>query len=460
MSVIHGFSKGQNMPKHFRMIAAILALLLAFLPLSANAQQIRLITDAETQNMIKDFSRPLLKAAGVNPRNVSVNIVNDRRFNAFVIESGDIFINYGTILDSATPNELKAVLAHEIGHLAGGHLRRLREQAEVAGRVQAISMVLGIGVLAAASGEDRSGELGKMVSAFIMGSSAAAQNNFMAYRQSEESAADAAALKYLERTNQSAQGLIEVLNRLQRNQSSRAAASGYLRTHPLAEDRLNQAQNRASGSPFRNKRDSNADIQRLAMAKAKLTGYLERTQTVLNRYPNSDKSLPARYARAIAGYRAGAGPAAVKQMAALASANSSNPNLHEILGQMLFETGQATAALKPLARAVKLAPNEIEYRMIYGAALSDTGRASDLNEAIIQLSRATQMDSGSARAFSLLSRAYGRAGRAGEADLAAAEAAFLRRDVRLARGLAKKAKQNLPEGSPAWLRADDILALS
>ncbi len=460
MSVIHGFSKGLNMPKHVRLLAVLTALLLALAPISAHAQQIRLITDAETQTMIEDFARPLLKAAGINPRNVSVNIVNDRRFNAFVVESGDMYINYGTILDAATPNELKAVLAHEIGHLAGGHLRRLREQSEVAQRVRAISMALGIGVLAAASGNDQSGELGEMVSAFIMGSSAATQNNFMAYRQSEESAADAAALKFLERTKQSATGLTEVLNRLQRNQSSSAGAAGYLRTHPLAEDRLNQTQNRAAGSPFRNKRDSAADIQRLEMVKAKLTGYLERTQTVLNRYPNSDKSLPARYARAIAGYRAGAGPAAVKQMAALASANPSNPNLQELLGQMLFETGQATAALQPLARAVKLAPNEIEYRLIYGAALSDTGRAKDLNEAIIQLSRATQMDSGSARAFSLLSRAYGRAGRTGEADLAAAEAAFLRRDMRLARGLAKKAQQNLPQGSPAWLRADDILALS
>ncbi|MCF4099843.1 M48 family metalloprotease [Maritalea mediterranea] len=443
-----------------RLFPALFALALALVPLQAWAQQIRLITDAETQNMIEDFARPLLKAAGVNPRNVTVNIVNDRRFNAFVIESGDIFINYGTILDSATPNELKAVLAHEIGHLAGGHLRRLREQAEVAGRMQAISMMLGIGVLAAASGEDRSGELGKMVSAFIMGSSAAAQNNFMAYRQSEESAADAAALTYLERTGQSATGLLEVLNRLQRNQSSRAAASGYLRTHPLAEDRLNQTQNRAVGSPFRNKRDSAAEVQRLDMVKAKLTGYLERVQTVMNRYPNSDKSLPARYARAIAGYRAGAGPAAVKQMAQLAASNPRNPNLQELLGQMLFETGQPVAALKPLAKAVQLAPDEIEYRLIYGAALSDTGRAQDLNEAIIQLSRATNMNSQSARAYSLLSRAYGRAGRTGEADLAAAEAAFLRRDISLARGLAKKAKQNLPEGSPAWLRADDILALS
>ncbi len=270
----------------------------------------------------------------------------------------------------------------------------------------------------------------------------------MSYRQSEESAADAAALKYLERTQQSSQGLIEVLDRLQRNQSSRAAASSYLRTHPLAEDRLNQTLNRAAGSPFRNKRDSSADIQRLEMAKAKLTGYLERTQTVLNRYPNSDKSLPARYARAIAGYRAGAGPAAVKQMAALASANPSNPNLHEILGQMLFETGQATAALQPLARAVRLAPNEIEYRMIYGAALSDTGRSKDLEEAIIQLSRATQMDNGSARAFSLLSRAYGRAGRAGQADLAAAEAAFLRRDISLAPWTGEKSKTKFARRQP------------
>ena len=426
----------------------------------AQAQTLRLITDAETESMIRDFSAPLMKAAGIQNQNLPIYIVNDRRFNAFVIENGSMFINYGTIIDSKTPNALKAVLAHEIGHLAGGHLQRLREQAEVQARVQAVSMLLGVGVLAAAAGQENREDLGRMASAFIIGASSASQNAFMAYRRSEESAADAAAISYLERTKQSPDGMLDVLNTLKNNQGLSAGASGYLGTHPLAEDRINQVQNRAAASPFRKKRDNKKDVERFELVKAKLTGFLERSQTVLNRYPNSDKSIAARYARTIAGYRAGAGIGAIKQMEALVRTSPSNPNFREMLGQMYYETGQPSKALSPLKRAVELAPREPEFRMIYALALADTGSQANVQEAIRQLKRVSATSPRSARPFSILARAYAKLGDEGQADLAAAEAALLNGDVKLARGLAKKAQKKLTKGTPAWLRSDDILSLT
>jgi len=401
-----------------------------------------------------------MRAAGIQNKNLPIYIVNDRRFNAFVVESGAMFVNYGTILDAQTPNALKAVLAHEIGHLAGGHLQRLKDQADVAGKLQAISTVLGIGVLAAAGGRDESGDIGRLVSAFVIGSASASNNAFMSYRRSEESAADAAALTYLERTKQSPMGLVDVLNILQKNQSVRAGASPYLRTHPMAEDRLNQAQNRASGSPFRNKPDRKSDIARLDLVQAKLSGYLERSASVLNRFPNSDKSQAARYARTIAGYRAGAGAGAIKQMSALAKTAPNNPYFQEILGQMYYETGKPSAAIKPLARAVKINPNEHEFRMLYALALTDTGTTKNIEEGIRQLRRASVLAPKSARPHSILARAYAKLGDEGQADLAAAEAALLREDIPLARGLARKAQKKLVEGTPAWLRSDDILSLT
>ncbi|WP_299345744.1 M48 family metalloprotease [uncultured Maritalea sp.] len=435
-----------------------LAVLLA--PIAAKAQTLRLITDAETQSMIRDFSAPLMKAAGINNRDLPIYLVNDRRFNAFVIENGSLFINYGTIIDAKTPNAFKAVLAHEIGHLAGGHLQRLREQAEVQAKVQAVSMLLGVGVLAAAAGQENREDLGRMASAFIIGASSASQNAFMAYRRSEESAADAAAISYLERTKQSPEGLIDVLNTLKSNQGLSAGASGYLGTHPLAQDRINQVQNRASGSPFRKKRDSQKDIMRFELVKAKLTGFLERSQTVLNRYPNTDKSIAARYARTIAGYRAGAAASAVKQMAALANADPRNPNFQEMLGQMYYETGQPAKAIPPLKRAVELSPNEPEFRLIYALALADTGDTSNIEEAIRQLKRVSATSPKSPRPFAILARAYAKLGDKGQADLASAEAALLNGEEGLARSLAKKAQRNLTKGTPAWLRSDDILSLT
>lgn len=444
-----------------RVLSTLLFALCIFLGSSAvQAQTLRLITDAETQSMIRDFSAPLMKAAGIQNQNLPIYIVNDRRFNAFVIENGSMFINYGTILDSKTPNALKAVLAHEIGHLAGGHLQRLREQAEVQARVQAVSMLLGVGVLAAAAGQENREDIGRMASAFIIGASSASQNAFMAYRRSEESAADAAAISYLERTKQSPDGMLDVLTTLKNNQGLSAGASGYLGTHPLAEDRINQVQNRAASSPFRKKRDNKKDIERFELVKAKLTGFLERSQTVLNRYPNSDKSLAARYARTIAGYRAGAGIGAIKQMEALVKASPSNPNFREMLGQMYYETGQPSKALSPLKRAVELAPKEPEFRMIYALALADTGSQANVQEAIRQLKRVSATSPRSARPFAILARAYAKLGDEGQADLAAAEAALLNGDVGLARGLAKKAQKKLTKGTPAWLRSDDILSLT
>lgn len=443
-----------------RAISTFLFVLFSFsTTLPGYAQTINLINDAEIESMLRDFSAPLFKAAGLRPSSTPIYIINDRRFNAFVVETGEMFINYGTILDSETPNALKAVIAHEIGHLAGGHIHRLQEQAETAGRLQAISTLLGIGVLAAAAGRDESGELGKMVSAFVIGSASAAQNNLMAYRRSEESAADAAAVTYLERSKQSPDGLLDVLDTLSKNQAQQASATAYLRTHPLAEDRISQVQSRAAASPFRNKRDSASDVERLEMAKAKLIGFLERTQTVMTRYPNSDKSLAGRYARTIAGYRAGAGQGAIKQMSSLVSAAPKNAYFHEMLGQMYYETGNPNAAIDALAKAVRLKPEEPEIRLIYALALVDTGVRANIEDAISQLKRIAVTSPKSARPHSILARAYAKIGDIGQADLAAAEAALLRGETKLARGLAKKAQQNLIEGTPAWLRSDDILAL-
>ncbi|MGJ8529262.1 M48 family metalloprotease [Maritalea sp.] len=439
----------------------LLCIALTLAPIgAAHAALLKLITDAETEAMLRDFTAPLLKAAGIQKKNLPIYIVNDRRFNAFVIESGAMFVNYGTILESQTPNALKAVIAHEVGHLAGGHLQRLREQSEVQGQLTAISTVLGIGVLAAAAGRDTNGDIGRMVSAFILGTASVGQNAFLAYRRSEESAADAAALKYLERTKQSPDGMIDVLDTLQRNQSIRAAASAYLRTHPLAEDRLSQVQNKAATSPFRNKRDNPKDVRRMDFVKAKLMGFLERSHSVLNRYPNSDKSLAARYARTIAGYRAGAGNAAIKQMSALVKAAPKNQYFHEMLGQMYFETGNPNKAVISLKRAVSLSPNEPELRLIYAVALADTDKRANIEEAIGQLRRISATSRKSPRPFSILARAYAKLGDKGQADLAAAEAALLNGETKLARGLAKKAQQNLVKGTPAWLRSDDILSLT
>lgn len=448
---MHLFCHSIAAMRNFIMLLALLATLVTTAPVQA--QSVSVIRDAEVENLIRTFAAPLLKAAGLARTNPRIYLVADRRFNAFVVGDGSIFINYGTIIDSETPNALKAVLAHEIGHLAGGHLARLREQAEINGRIQIFAMLLGIGAVAASSG-GAGNEIGEVATAFILASQSAGQNSLMAFRRSEESTADASALKFLERTGQSGKGMVDVLTKLAEDQIARTGAATYLRTHPLASDRIDQVKRAARAGKNWGKSDSNADKSALAFAQAKLAGYLESRETVLNRYPNSDKSLAARYARIITAYKGGAAISALAQMPKLVAARPSNPFFQELLGQMYFETGQSAKALKPLRKAIQLAPEQTEIRVLYGQALVDAG---NFQEAAAQLNRVTNEDSRSVRGFTLLSRAYSGQGLKGEATLAAAQAALVRGDKGTALGLARQAQKELNTSSPAWLRADDII---
>ncbi len=449
-------SRSRNL--FFKRLYAILVVLMLWGAQPAAAQQIRIIRDAEVERLIRDMADPLLQAAGIAHTNRRIYIVADRRFNAFVVENGSMFINYGTILEAKTPNALRAVIAHEIGHLAGGHLARIRERMETTGRMQALAMVLGMGAMAAGSAGGVS-EISGMAAAFIMAAQSAGVNSLMAFRRTEESAADASALTYLERAGYSPRGMVDVLELLSSNQSTMAGASPYLRSHPDPAERLERVTSVAKASAAWNRRDSRADIMQFELVQAKIVGFLESQTTTLNRYPNGDTSLPARYARIITAYKAGAAISAIQQMPRLVNAAPTNAWFHELQGQILLETGKPQEALTPLKRALRLAPEEALIRLVYGLALVEAGGNANFEEAVLQLSRATREEPKAVLGYTLLARAYAALGKQGEASLAAAEAAYARGDKGTALGLARQAQQNLIEGTPAWLRADDILSL-
>ena len=442
----------------FRRLFVVIALLILLAVQPVAAQQIRIIRDAEIERLIRDLADPLLQVAGIAHTDRRIYIVADRRFNAFVVESGAIFINYGTILEAETPNALRAVLAHEIGHLAGGHLARIRERMETTARLQIIAIALGVGAMAAGSAGGVS-EIGGMASAFILAAQSAGVNSLMAFRRTEESAADASALTYLEQAGYSPRGMLDVLELLSKNQSAMAGASPYLRSHPEPAQRRDRVETAARASGAWDRSDSRADILQFQLAQAKIVGFLESQTTTLNRYPNGDTSLPARYARIITAYKAGAAISAIQQMPRLVSAAPSNAWFYELQGQILLETGNPQGALAPLSKALQLASGEALIRVLYGLALVEAGGTANLNEAVLQLSRATREETNLVLGYTLLARGYAGLGKQGEALLAAAEAAYARGDKGTALGLARQAQQKLIEGSPAWLRADDIISL-
>lgn len=425
---------------------------------TAEAQQrISVLRDAEVEALVASYMAPILRAAGLGGGNIDVVLVNNREFNAFVADGRRIFINVGAIMQSETPNEVIGVLAHETGHLAGAHLSRLRDQISRSQIIAAVATLAGAAAMAAAVASGN-GEAAAAGQGIAIGGQTLAQRSLLAYQRGEELSADRAAINYLNATGQSAQGMLTVFERF----ASQTMFTGrfvdpYVRSHPMASERISQIENLARRSQYFDQRDS-AELQlRHDMAVARLNAFLEGSRTVARRYPSSDTSLPARYARALSEGRTGSTSSAVRQLDGLISAQPSNPFLWETRGTIQFEAGQAREAARSWARALELAPNNAILRVYYGAALVESGDNGVLASAIGELERGLANEQTLAFGFRFLGQAYARSGDTAMAQLASGLEAFARGDVEGAKGFARRAQVGLPRGSTGWLRAADIL---
>ncbi|HZS65362.1 MAG TPA: M48 family metalloprotease [Xanthobacteraceae bacterium] len=423
---------------------------------AARAADLPLIRDAEIEQLLRDYSQPILRAAGLAQQNVHITVVNDKSFNAFVMDGRHIFINTGALMDAKTPNEVIGVLAHETGHLAGGHLARMREQLANASTEYVLATILGIGAAIAAS-RSSDGAQGASIAALsapqeIIG------RTLLSYQRAQEEQADRAGVKFLTLTHQSPKGMYDVFSRLADEIKFLARrADPYLQNHPMPAERVAALANLAQASPYWNVTDPPALQLRHDLMRAKLVGFLESADFVSRQYPPSDTSLPARYARAISAYRHADLRNAHAQIDALIAAEPNNPYFHELKGQALLEAGKAAAAVAPLRRAAQLAPNPALIQVMLAQALIETNNPQVADEAVKLLRAALAREPEMSSAYTQLAMAYGRKGNLAEADLASAQAAVYRGDMRTAREIATRAKGRFPVGSPGWLKADDII---
>jgi predicted Zn-dependent protease len=415
-----------------------------------------IIRDAEIEQLLREYTQPILQAAGLAKQNIQVVIINDRSFNAFVADGRRIFINAGALMDAETPNQVIGVLAHETGHIAGGHLARLREQVAAANTQAIIGMLLGVGAMVAASksGNASAGQAGM---AAISAPQAMIQNSLLAYVRTQEDSADRAGVKFLTASGQSARGMYETFKRLadQLLYSTRYI-DPYMQSHPMPAERVQALEGLARSSPYWDKKDSPALQQRHDLMRAKLVGFIERPDAVARRYPLSDTGLAARYARAIASYRHADASGALAQIDSLIQAQPQNPYFYELKGQALLEAGKPTEAIASLRRAVQLSPNPALIQVMLGQALIATNDKAHADEAVPLLENVLRREPESPEAYTQIAMAYGRRGDLAHADLASAQAAFTRGDLRTARQLAGRAKTRFPVGSPGWVKADDI----
>jgi predicted Zn-dependent protease len=446
--------------RKFTAIAAAVALILAPIPaITQEGEKLALLRDTETEQLLRDYSRPILRAAGLEKQNIQVTIINQAAFNAFVADGRRIFVNHGALLQSETPNQIIGVLAHETGHLAGGHLARLREQLAQAQTQMIIAMLLGLGAMAAGakSGNTNSG-LTNAGAAALAGPQNMILRSLLSYQRQQEESADRAGVKFLTATGQSARGMYETFKRLSNDTLFAAHGSDpYFQSHPMPADRVAALEELARSSPYWDKKDDPSLQLRHDMMRAKISAFLERQDTVYRRYPLSSDTLPARYAHAITTYLHGDLRNALTQIDALIQTQPNNPYFYELRGQALMEGGRPAEAVAPLRKAVQLSNNAPLIEMLLGQALVASDNKAYVDEAITILRAAVARESEAPIGYTQLAMAFGRKGDLAEADLASAQAAFLRGDNKTARDLASRAKTRFAVGTPGWVKADDIV---
>jgi predicted Zn-dependent protease len=464
MTVARRPSKTRLAKPASRAVALMSAAAIALSGLPARAQTgsnagIPMIRDAEIEQLLRDYTHPILKVAGLGNQDIRVVIINNRSFNAFVMDAHRIFVNSGALMESNTPNQLIGVFAHETGHIVGGHLSKIRQELANAQTLSIIGLLLGVGAMVAGA-HANSADVGNIGAAVINAPQSYAIHSLLSYQRAQEEQADRAGVRFLTMTGQSAKGMYDTFKRFaDETMFSAATIDPYAQNHPMPAERMAELANLAH-TQFWDKKDSPELQFRHDMMRAKMYGFMDRPESVLHRYPLTNTTLPARYARAISAYRFGDLRSAIAQIDSLIQAMPNNPYFYELKGQALLQGAHPAESIAPLRRAVQLAPDPSLIQILLGQALVATNDAKAAEEAIPLLRSAILKEPESSDAYSTLAMAYGRKKDLADADLASAQAAFANGDNKTARELAARAKQRFPIGSPGWVRADDIVAFN
>lgn len=425
----------------------------AVAPTQAQGRNVSLVRDAEIEHLVRDYTAPILAAAGLNNQGIEVVLVNDSSFNAFV-SGRRIFINTGALLQSDTPNEIIGVIAHEAGHIAGGHQARLRARIDQAKTMAILASLAGVGAMVAGAASGNSG-LAQAGGGIAAGGSEVARRSLFAYQRTEEAAADRSAIEYLNKTKQSSQGMLTTFKRLGSQLSfGSSKVDPFKLSHPLPRERIANLSIEAQKSPFFDAKDADSLQLRHDLMRVKLAGYTQGPNAV-KRYTKGKAKAVQLYADTINTFLYGNPRQALKKADALVKAYPKNPYFHEMRGEVAIKANQPKTAIAAYNKAIALAPGSSELiRVQLGRAYVAAG---DGKAALSQLIKSTARDRANPGAHQAMAQAYAMVGDIPNAELATAEARFYAGDMRQAKEFATRAQQRLKRGSPAWLRANDII---
>lgn len=418
----------------------------------ASSHAAGLIRDAEVEQTLRNYATPVFEKAGLNPSSISIYIVNDEALNAFVMGGSNIFVNTGLILQSPRPEMVIGVLAHETGHISGGHLVR-SVQAQEQAQIQAVIGAL-LGAAAIAGGAGDAG------AAIMSGGQNMALRGMVSHTRANEQAADQTALNILDQLGISASGMLQTFEILRKQENLKVGSTSdpYLRTHPLNTDRIMHVRNHIDQSGIAPGAVPSVFLAMHERMLGKLEGFLNVPEDVLSRYPASNTTARAYLARAVANFRLAHMDDALAQMDKLLAQSPNDPYYHDLKGQILFESGRIPQAVETYRKAVSLAPSSALIRIEYARALLALEDNRNLTEAIDHLQNAVDVEPNNPSAWRLLATAYGRDGQMGQSHLALAEEALALNDPELALQQLEYARPNIAMGTPAYLRSEDLRA--
>jgi len=412
-----------------------------------------ILRDTETEALFADIAKPLVEAANLDNKSVKVVLLNDDEINAFVAGSQNVYVNSGLLTRADNVNQLQFVIAHELGHVAGGHAIRMGEGMKEATGITLATMVLGAIAIAAGAGDAGLG--------LMMMGQRAAMGQFLAFTRAQETSADLAGASYLHKAGISGKGGLDFFKKLQ-NQEYRLAiyaTDSYDRTHPLSSERISMLTNLFEKDPAWNKPTDPALEARFQRVKAKLVGFINPKQAI-SKYPETDQTVPAHYARAYA-YHLGAYPdKALAEADSLLKTNPHDPYFLELKGQILLESGRPADAIAPLREATEKSGRAPLIASMLGHALISTENQKNMEEAKGILKTAVAVDNENPFAWYQLGIIYDSEGDTPRAALATAERNNLEGNPKLALASAEMAMRGIPAGTPDYLRAQDIAMVS
>lgn len=421
-----------------------------FIILSVNSftlfsQEIKLIRDAETEQFFKELAIPILNNAKINEDSVSFYLDHQKYVNAFVTEGYNIFLTTELIVSMSSVNQLAAVIAHEIGHISGGHFTKQISSNNDSVLINILSSILAIG--AYASGSSDAGN------AILMGGASFGRYSALSFSRKQESYADQAALRFLEKSNYDLMGLYELLTIIQKRQRL-TKISPYNMTHPLSNERKRIVRERIRDI---NKKSIKNNVleKKFKLLQAKLIGYLT-NEDIFELYFPEINSIESYYGMVYQNLKKGQINRAIENIDKCLSIDPKNEYFYELKGQILYENGNFIKSIKNLRIAKSLNNDEKYFELLLAKSLFQTHNTKNIEESIILLKRFIKKEKFPIEGLHFLALCYAKTKEFGMYSITLTRKFLLLKDFKNAKLHLEKAKMESKSNQKLVSLIDDL----